>query len=140
MHTWPLAAFRIVAAALALSGCQRSPAGRYQLDLAETTTCVEQAVRAHPEDASAKDATLKMLREMRVEVLLDAGGKLESTTVLAAGQAPKTLAGSWELHDKRVTVTVQGEVDSLCELDGKRLRCKKTVPYGLFTDYVLVRE
>jgi len=73
---------------------------------------------------------------------LDADGKMSSSTVLTLEGAPSTqnMSGSWKLDGKRITIKINGEADTFCDVDGKRLRCQKATLYSLFGHYVLVRK
>jgi len=89
-----------------------------------------------------RDSTIKLLQTTNVDVLLEEGGKMTSTTTFSGPEAfaPQKTVGTWKLDDKRVLIQVKGIPDTTCEVDGKRLRCHKPTPNTLFSDYVLVRK
>jgi hypothetical protein len=136
-----LTAFRIVCLGLAFSACRTSAAGRYELDLEETKACVAKAQLDDPEEAEMRDETIKLLALTTVDVLLDESGKLQSTTQLQ-GPAPRVQKsrGTWHADGTRVIMTVEGEGDTSCAVEGPRLRCQKPKRNKLLTSYVLVRQ
>jgi hypothetical protein len=137
-----LPAFQIVGLGLGLSACRSGIAGRYELDLEETKICVSKAALDNPEDAHMKDGTIKLLEATRVDMLLDEAGKMSSTTILTAEgpPTPQKRDGTWKADGKRVIIKVDGGADTLCDVDGQRLRCKKPALYKLFSNYVLLRK
>ena len=126
---------------LCLCACRSSVAGRYELDLEETKACVAKAKLDDPEEAQMRDETIKLLAITTVDVLLDASGKLQSTTELK-GHAPRAQKsqGTWRADGQRVIMKVEGEGDTSCAVDGQRLRCEKPKRNKLLTSYVLVRK
>lgn len=142
MRTTWLARFQIAGVSLALIACRTSVAGHYQLDLEETKRCVEKAAVANPEDAQMKDGTLKMLSATNLDLELNETGKMLSTTTFSLEGTPRTQSrnGTWKLDGKRVAIAVDGEKDTSCDVDGKRLRCAKPDALTLFSHYVLVRK
>ncbi len=142
MRTTWLARFQIVAVGLALSGCRTSVAGHYQLDLEETKRCVDKAAVDNPEDAHMKDGTVKLLAATALDMELNQAGKMLSTTTLTSASPPSAQRrdGTWKLEGTQVKIKVEGEADTICDVDGSRLRCQKPVLYTLFSHYVLVRK
>ena len=142
MRTTWVARFQIVGVGLALIGCRSSVAGHYQLDLEETKRCVDKAAVDNPEDAHMKDGTFKLLEATVLDLELNEAGKMLSTTTLTTASAPSTQQrdGTWKREGKQLKIKVAGEADTICEVDGRRLRCQKPVLYTLFAHYVLVRK
>ncbi len=137
-----LARFRIVGVGLALLGCRTSVVGHYRLDLEETKHCVAKAAVDNPEDAQMKDGTIKLLEATDLDLELNAAGKMPSTTTLTSAGAAQTQQrqGTWKLDGKRVAIAVEDEKDTICDVDGSRLRCTKPDAATLFSRYVLVRK
>lgn len=139
-----LAACQLVCCGLALSACRTSIPGRYELDLEQTKACVDQAALDNPADANKKDETIKMLEATTVDVLLDEAGKMSSSTLLKddGPPMPQKRGGTWQADadGKRIVIKVEHEEDTVCAVDGTRLRCKKPMLYKLFSNYVLVRK
>ena len=141
MRIWCRAAFGIVCLGLGASACRTAIAGHYELDLEQTKACVAKAALDNPDDAAMKDQTLEMLEKTTVDVVLEETGKMHSTSALTdSAPGPQHSAGSWRAEDQRVLISIEGEADTLCAIDGRRLRCKKPKPMQLFTNYVLVRK
>lgn len=134
--------FQIVLLGLGLSACRTGVAGRYELDIEETKACVAKAAVDNPEEAKMKDATIELMAKTRVEMQLEDGGKMTSTTTLTGPEAPPPRAhsGSWKMDGKSVLIQVPEVDDTRCEVDGKRLRCTKPSPGTLYSNYVLVKK
>ena len=132
----------ILAASLCLLACQAKVPGTYELDFEQTKVAVLKAAVANPEAGRMRDQALKMLEATRVTIRLEEGGKLESTTELVTGemQTPPPLVGKWSQNGKKVTMLMAGDADTSCDIDGKRLRCRKPTMQTLFENYVLVRK
>ena len=132
----------VLVAGLVLSGCHTRVDGDYQLDLEQTKECVAKNAAANPEDGKGRDQAIKMLDATQVNIRLEEGGKMLSTTVVTVGGQPSTAktSGTWKLDGKRVTIKVQDDSDTFCDVDGKRLRCQKEAYNKLFGSYVLVRK
>ncbi len=137
-----LAAFQIVACGLALSACRTGVPGHYELDVEQTKICVAKSALDNPDDAEMKEGTIKLMDATRLDMLLDESGMMTSTTVVTGpgSPAPQTRDGTWKLDGKRVVIKVTGVADTLCEIDGKRLRCQKPSPGTLYSNYVLVKK
>ena len=142
MRTTRLARFWIVGVGVGLIGCRTSVAGHYRLDLEDTKRCVEKAAVANPEDAGMKEGTIKMLSATDLDLELNAAGKMVSTTTLSfdGSRRSQVRNGAWRMDGKRVTITVEDEKDTTCDVDGTRLRCTKPDALTLFSHYVLVRK
>ena len=134
--------FRIVLLGLGLSACRGGVAGRYELDIEETKVCVAKAAVDNPEEAKMKDATIELMARTRVDLQLEDGGKMTSTTVLNGPESaqPQTRTGTWRMDGKRVVIKVADVDDTHCDVDGKRLRCTKPSPGTLYSNYVLVKK
>jgi hypothetical protein len=134
--------FQIVLLGLGLSACRGGVAGRYELDVEETKVCVAKAAVDNPEEASMKNATIELMAKTRLDMHLEEGGKMTSTMVVTGPEAfqPRTHDGSWKMDGKRVVIQVKGVDDTVCEVEGKRLRCKKPSPGTLYSNYVLVKK
>lgn len=132
----------IVVAGVALSGCQTHVEGDYQLDLEQTKECLAKTAAADAEAGKQKDQTLKLLESTQLTIRLDPSGKMLSTTVLTLAGAQQTskTSGTWKLDGKRVTFKVEDDADTLCEVDGKRLRCHRDADQKLLANYVLIRK
>ncbi len=142
MRIVALARFQIVGVGLALIGCRTSVVGHYRLDLEETKQCVAKAAIDNPEDAQNKDATIKLLAATDLDLELHETGKMLSTTTLTmpGAPSPQSRNGTWKLDGKRVAIAVEDEKDTICDVDGNRLRCTKPDAATLFSRYVLVRK
>ena len=136
------ATFQIALLGLALSACRTGVAGSYELDLEETKGCVAKSALDSPDDADMKESTIKLLEQTRVAVVLDPAGKMTSTTTLTGegSPTPQVRVGTWKQDGQRVLVKVTGLADTVCDVDGQRLRCQKPTPGTLFSNYVLVRK
>lgn len=134
--------FQIVLLGLGLSACRTGVAGRYELDIEETKACVAKAAVDNPDEAKMKDATIELMAKTRVEMHLEAGGKMTSTTVLTGPEAlqPRSHTGTWKMDGARVVIQVNDVDDTRCDVDGKRLRCTKPSPGTLYSNYVLVKK
>jgi hypothetical protein len=133
------ASFRIVLLGLGLSACHSGVAGRYELDLEQTKVCVAKAAVGN---SNVWDSAITLLEQTRVDIVLDPTGKMTSTISLTApgSPAPHVSAGHWKLDGKRVLIKMADVADTLCDVDGQRLRCQKPTPGTLFSNYVLVRK
>jgi len=132
----------VLVACWVLAGCHTRVDGDYQLDLEQTKECVAKAALADPEEGKGKDGVIKMLEATELTLRLEPGGKLLSTTVLKLdGQSSTSkTAGAWKLDGKRVTFKVADDLDTLCDVDGSRLRCQKESYNKLYGRYVLVKK
>jgi hypothetical protein len=132
----------VLVACLVLSGCNSRVDGDYQLDLEQTKACVAKSAAADPEAGKHKDEVIKLLDATQVSIRLDPSGKMLSTTVLTVRGGPSTskTSGTWKLDGKRVTIKVKDDPDTLCDVDGPRLRCQRATDQKLFGSYVLVHK
>jgi hypothetical protein len=134
--------FYLACAALLASACSTSVVGNYELDLDESKAAVDKAVAEHPDMAHLKADTIKMLEATRVDVALTEDGKMTTqiaTTTALAGPGTQRQQGTWKLDGKRVQIH-NDEVDTRCDVDGKRLRCENQTLPPLLTRYVLRRK
>jgi len=136
-----------------LLACQPKVPGSYELDFEETKRAVLATAEAYPAERPRLDETLKMLRATRLTVRLLDGGKMETTTELIDRSlpTPPLRLGAWTREGTKVTLALsvdaseamhghEKEPDTLCSVDGKRLRCIAPLPNKLFQNYVLVRK
>lgn len=138
---WPIVAAG-AAFALTAIGCRTSVAGEYELDFEETKKAVDISAAEHPEEANMKEATLKMLSATRLTMTFADDGKLTSVASLSMPGAPPgetKQTGTWKLDQGRVVIKA-GDSDTVCEVDGKRLRCGKDTYNKLQGRYVLRRK
>lgn len=141
-----LAVFFLAWTAFLMTGCRTSVVGHYEYDREETKKAVDISAAAHPENAHHKDAALKMLNAMEVDLALEEGGKLNA--VMRASMPPaapveRKQSGTWVLTDKKLVITIPSESrpdETTCEVDGKRLRCHNENLSDLMSRYVLVRK
>lgn len=141
-RTRPVVVASIALALLAMA-CRTSVAGEYTLDLDETKKAVDISAKENPEDAPLKDGTIKLLSATELDVTLGEDGKMSSRTRLSVPGSPSSdqkQQGTWKLENGRVVIKVEDELDTLCEVDGKRLRCAKERAYKLYGRYVLRRK
>jgi hypothetical protein len=135
------ARLQIVGVGLVLFGCRTSVAGHYRLDLEETKLCVAAAVVDDPKVAEMKAETIRMLAATDLDLELNGTGKmLSNTTYKGPPPQQQSRSGTWKLDGKRVKIAVEDEPDTICEVDGNRLRCTKPDAATLFSRYVLVRK
>lgn len=147
-----LRSFRLLLVSCGLLACQPKVPGSYELDFEETKRAVLATAEANPAEQPRLDETLKMLRATRLSIRLLDGGKMETTTELIDRSAPTPAprVGSWKHEGAKVTLALvdadaamhghEKEPDTLCKIDGKRLRCTAPLPDKLFQNYVLVRK
>lgn len=144
METSRLDRFSLACVALVLmgTGCRTSVVGHYGLDLDETKLAVAQSAAEHHEDAKNTQSALQILTTADIDVALDETGKMSTRSVLTlpgTGKSETKQAGTWKLTDKRLVITAD-ESETVCDVDGKRLRCLNKALPNLFTRYVLIRK
>ena len=129
-------------ACLIQSGCRSRVDGNYQLDLEQTKACVAKSAAADPEAGKHKDEAIKMLESTQVEIRLQPDGKMLSTTTVSMKGAPSTskVSGTWKLEGEHITIKVPDDADTVCDIDGSRLRCHRAASQKLFESYVLLRK
>jgi hypothetical protein len=132
----------VLMACLVQSGCHSRVDGEYQLDLEQTKECVAKSAAADADAGKHKDEALKMLEATEVDIRLQPDGKMLSTTIVSMKSAPSSMkvSGTWKLDGKHVTIKVPDDADTVCDVDGSRLRCHRTADSKLFESYVLVRK
>jgi len=148
-----LLSFRLLVVSFGLLACQQKVPGSYELDFEETKRAVLATLEANPAEQPRLDETLKMLRATRLTIRLLDGGKMETTTELTdhSVPTPPPRVGTWKQEGTKVTLALsvgaaealhrhEKQPDTLCSVDGKRLRCVAPLPEKLFQNYVLVRK
>lgn len=130
--------------ALLTTACRTSVVGHYELDLDETKKAVDQSVAEHPEQAQNKQGVVDMLSSGKLDIGLTEDGKMTSAIQFspAPGQPANTQknSGTWKLNDKQLVIQAEHDRDTVCDVDGKRLRCKNDGLPDLMSRFVLVRK
>lgn len=122
----------VVGAAVALfvAGCSKDSAeGKYVLDKPTMKAELEKKVQELPEkERGMAKFAMAMMEAMEMEVDLQKEGKLKVTTSMpslkeGADKKVKNQDGTWKLEEKKLILSVPGEKDLNCELQGKNIKC-----------------
>lgn len=132
----------VMALAVVWAGCQPTPDGRYVFDLDESKACVRQAVKEHPDEQDLEGETLAFMDTLKADLRIERNGtfRMSSVGVFKGKQLSENVSGSWTLRHSRLTFSVPGKDEMICDIDGKRLRCFKPMKFKLLQRYVMTKS